>query len=234
MFRATRRAQDQRGSELVRGRRDSTRSRTRSHASAGSSWRIAIRAEPFQAGRYDGSPSHPAGCDSDSLPPGPNSLLSEGSTSTWWRALVPMPGCRDFRCCSGTTCGNHRANYPRHLGASSGMVFAVQIDEPTRKAGRNPYPVPPYERGITSSNPVCAHQPKQSAEVPSYLHWVTIPRAQPAKVRTLLAAELDRNILPSVAVFIFTATAAWTRAITRNLRNSRYQFRAAGVSNAHL
>ena len=142
------------GSELVRGRRDSTRSRTRSHASAGSSWRIAIRAEPFQAGRYDGSPSHPAGCDSDSLPPGPNSLLSEGSTSTWWRALLPMPGCRDFRCWAGNHLRNHRANYPRHPGASSGMVFAVQMHEPTRKAGRNPYPVSPYKRGVTGSNPV--------------------------------------------------------------------------------
>jgi len=39
---------------------------------------IAIRAEPFQADRYDGSPSHPAGRDSNSLPPGPNSLFKRG------------------------------------------------------------------------------------------------------------------------------------------------------------
>ncbi len=53
----------------------------------------------------------------------------------------------------GTTCGNHRANYPRHLRASSGMVFAVQMHELTRKAGRNPYLIPPYKRGGAGSNP---------------------------------------------------------------------------------
>ena len=30
----------------------------------------------------------------------------------------------------GTTFGNHRANFPRHPGASPGMVFAVQLLEP--------------------------------------------------------------------------------------------------------
>ena len=39
---------------------------------------IAIRAEPFQADRYDGSPSHPAGRGFNSLPPGPNSLRERG------------------------------------------------------------------------------------------------------------------------------------------------------------
>ena len=39
---------------------------------------IAIRAELVQAGRYDGSLSHPAGRDSNSLPPGPNSLSERG------------------------------------------------------------------------------------------------------------------------------------------------------------
>jgi hypothetical protein len=34
------------------------------------------------------------------------------------------------------------------------MVFAVQVHEPTRKAGRNPYFIPPYKRGVTGSNPV--------------------------------------------------------------------------------
>ena len=47
----------------------------------------------------------------------------------------------------GTTCGNHRANYPRHLRASPGMVFAVQVNEPAWEAGRNPCRIPPYKRG---------------------------------------------------------------------------------------
>jgi hypothetical protein len=34
------------------------------------------------------------------------------------------------------------------------MIFAVQMHEPTRKAGRNPYLIPPYKRGVTGSNPV--------------------------------------------------------------------------------
>jgi hypothetical protein len=54
----------------------------------------------------------------------------------------------------GTTCGNHRAYSSRHPGASPDMVFAVQMLEPTRKAGRNPYRIPPYKRGVTGSNPV--------------------------------------------------------------------------------
>ena len=54
----------------------------------------------------------------------------------------------------GTTCGNHRANYPRHPGTSQGMVFAVQVHEPARRAGRNPCRIPPYKRGVTGSNPV--------------------------------------------------------------------------------
>ena len=35
----------------------------------------------------------------------------------------------------GTTCGNHRANYPRHLGASSGTVSAAQMHEWARRPG---------------------------------------------------------------------------------------------------
>jgi site-specific recombinase XerD len=34
------------------------------------------------------------------------------------------------------------------------MVFAVQMHEPTRRAGRNPCRIPPYKRGVTGSNPV--------------------------------------------------------------------------------
>ena len=29
----------------------------------------------------------------------------------------------------GTTCGNHRANYPRHLGTLPAIVFAGQLHE---------------------------------------------------------------------------------------------------------
>ena len=53
----------------------------------------------------------------------------------------------------GTTCGNHRANSPRHPRASPGMVFAVQTREPTRRAGRIPYRIPPYKREAGGSNP---------------------------------------------------------------------------------
>jgi hypothetical protein len=31
----------------------------------------------------------------------------------------------------GTTCGNHRADYPRHLRTSLSIVFAGQVHEPT-------------------------------------------------------------------------------------------------------
>jgi len=85
---------------------------------------------------------------------GPTRFRSEGSASTRWRAAPFL--CRAIAISSaapGTTCGNHRANYPRHLRAPSGMVFAVQMHEPTRKAGRNPERVPPYKRGGAGSNP---------------------------------------------------------------------------------
>jgi len=73
LFRATGCAQDQCGRPL-----DSTRSRTRSHASAGSIWGHRDPGRAIQADRYDGSPSHPAGRDSNSPPPGPNSLPKRG------------------------------------------------------------------------------------------------------------------------------------------------------------
>ena len=72
------------------------------------------------------------------LPPGLNSLFRRGVSR-----LLREP-----------LCGNHRANYPRHPGTSQGMVFAVQVHEPTRRAGRNRYRIPPYKRGVTGSNPV--------------------------------------------------------------------------------
>ena len=57
----------------------------------------------------------------------------------------------------GTTCGNHRANSPRHPRASLGMVFAVQAREPTRRAGRIPCRIPPYKRGVRRFKSYCAH-----------------------------------------------------------------------------
>ena len=115
---------------------------------------IAIRAEPFQADRYDGSPGHPAGATAVALPPGPNSLFKRG-VNVDAVAGAPFP-CRAVvisGAAPGTTCGNHRANYPRHHRTPSGMVFAVQMHEPVRKAGRNPYLIPPYKRGAGGSNP---------------------------------------------------------------------------------
>ena len=87
-------------------------------------------------------------------PVGPTRSLSEGSTSTWWRcAPFLRRAIVIFGAAPGTTCGNHRANYPRHHRTPSGMVFAVQMHEPARKAGCNPYLIPPYKRGGAGSNP---------------------------------------------------------------------------------
>jgi ribosomal protein S18 acetylase RimI-like enzyme len=57
----------------------------------------------------------------------------------------------------GTTCGNHRAHFPRHLRASPGMVLAVQAHESARKAERNPDLIPPYKRGVRRFKSYCAH-----------------------------------------------------------------------------
>ena len=62
--------------------------------------------------RYDGSPSHPAGRDSNSPPPGPNSLFKRGvNNRRGGGALLPMPGYQDFRCGSG----NHLREPPCKL-----------------------------------------------------------------------------------------------------------------------
>jgi len=72
-----------------------------------------------------------------------------------WRALVPVPSCRPISdAAPGTTCGNHRANFPRHLRASPGIVFAVQLHELIAIAGVRSFPISPYKRGVTGSNPV--------------------------------------------------------------------------------
>jgi hypothetical protein len=70
------------------------------------------------------------------------------------RALVPMLSYHPISDADpGTTCGNHRANFPRHPGASPGMVFAVQPYELTPRAGRRSLPYPPYKREAGGSNP---------------------------------------------------------------------------------
>ena len=58
----------------------------------------------------------------------------------------------------GTTCGNHRANSPRHPRASPGMVSAVQTRESALGAGRIPCRIPPYKRGVRRFKSYCAHQ----------------------------------------------------------------------------
>jgi hypothetical protein len=42
-----------------------------------------------------------------------------------------MPRYRNLGAVPGTTYGNHRPHFHRHLRASRGMVFAVQVYEPT-------------------------------------------------------------------------------------------------------
>jgi hypothetical protein len=57
----------------------------------------------------------------------------------------------------GTTCGNHRADFPRHLRASPGTVFAVQLHELIAIAGARSFPIPPYKRGVRRFETYCAH-----------------------------------------------------------------------------
>ena len=72
-----------------------------------------------------------------------------------WRALVPMPSYRPISdAAPGATFGNHRANFPRHVRTSPGMVFAAQLHELIAIAGARSFPISPYKRGVTSSNPV--------------------------------------------------------------------------------
>jgi len=71
-----------------------------------------------------------------------------------WRALVPMPSYRPISgAAPGTTCGNHRPHFPRHLETSRGMVFAGQAHEPALWAGRYSGPFSPYKREAGGSNP---------------------------------------------------------------------------------
>ena len=84
---------------------------------------------------------------------GPTRFSSEGSTFAVAERSFLCRAIRISGAAPGTTCGNHRANYPRHLRAHSGMIFAVQMREPTRKAGRNSYLIPSYKREAGGSNP---------------------------------------------------------------------------------
>ena len=63
-------------------------------------------------------------------PPGPNSLNKRGVSVA---AVSGAPSlCRAIvisGAAPGTTCGNHRANYPRHLGTLPAIVFAGQLHE---------------------------------------------------------------------------------------------------------
>ena len=111
----------------------------------------------------DGNPSHPAGRESNNLPPGPTRSSGEGSATDAVAGACSYAGAIVISgAAPGTTCGNHRADYPRHLRAPSGMVFAVQMHELARKAGRNPYVIPPYKRGVRRFESYCAHQVRSS------------------------------------------------------------------------
>ena len=57
----------------------------------------------------------------------PTRFPSEGSTFAVAERSVLCRAIGISGTAPGTTCGNHRANYPRHLRAHSGMIFAVQM-----------------------------------------------------------------------------------------------------------
>jgi len=83
----------------------------------------------------------------------PTRFRSEGSTFAVAERSVLCRAIGISGTAPGTTCGNHRANYPRHPGTSRGIVFAVQVDGPTRRGGRNRCRIPPYKREAGGSNP---------------------------------------------------------------------------------
>ena len=83
-----------------------------------------------------------------------NSLNKRGvSVAAVSGCSFSMSGYRDFRRCRGTTCGNHRANYPRHLGTLPAIVFAGQLHERIAQAGTRPFLISPYKREAGGSNP---------------------------------------------------------------------------------
>ena len=105
-----------------------------------------------------GIPSHPAGATRVASPARPSTRSSSegsgdaGGGRSSYAELSAISGAAP-----GTTCGNHRAHSPRHLRAFPGIVFAVQMHVPTRKAERNPYCIPPYKRGVRRFKSYCAH-----------------------------------------------------------------------------
>jgi hypothetical protein len=82
-----------------------------------------------QVGSYYLSPDK-AGWSGVGEPPDPNSLLRRGVIIDAVEG-APSP-CLDIvisGAAPGTTCGNHRADFPGHPGASQGMVSAGQAHE---------------------------------------------------------------------------------------------------------
>jgi hypothetical protein len=65
--------------------------------------------------RYDGTPSHPAGYDSNSLPPGSNSLPERGVKRCGGGRPFLCRAIADLRCCSG----NHLREPPCRLSQAS-------------------------------------------------------------------------------------------------------------------
>jgi hypothetical protein len=89
---------------------------------------------PFSLGLRSGRQIRSSPCCRTATAPTPTRFRSEGSAD----AVAGAPFlCRAIAISDpapGTTCGNHRANSPRHLRAHSGMLFAVQTREPTRRS----------------------------------------------------------------------------------------------------
>jgi hypothetical protein len=76
-----------------------------------------------------------------------------------WRAPVPMPSyCPISDAAPGTTCGNHRAHFPRHLRTSPGMVFAVQLHELTPEGWTRSLIHFALQARSRWFEPTCAHQ----------------------------------------------------------------------------
>jgi len=58
----------------------------------------------------------------------------------------------------GTTCGNHRANLPRHSRTFPAMVSAGQVDELTSWAWANSRPCFALQERSRWFEPTCAHR----------------------------------------------------------------------------
>jgi hypothetical protein len=65
---------------------------------------------------------------------------------------------RPVRSGPGTTCGNHRAHFPRHPRASPGMVLAGHAHDPALSAGPILRPFSPLQARWRWFEPTCAHQ----------------------------------------------------------------------------